>query len=322
MSYKIHTLEKGELITEPGFYNIPLDQHHGQPCDGPSVTSGVLRRMKDHGPSKVWAYHALNPEAWPDEDTQALRLGRAMAALVEGGIEELEKHFMILPDDRPRRPTKDQLRALREGRETATARRSIAFWGEMDRDPRDKLSETEYELICNMGLALAKDPSASAALSGLPEITMAWKDLKTDLWCLARPDNVSFDGSASDYKKVNTGGKPFSQWLVDDRLEFNGYDLQMAFAAEGLEQLTGVWPEVVGLVFQEDKPPFDSILRGIPEEDLRFGQFYNHQSLRRFRECLDSGHWPGPGEHTGSFHRSEKRREAILEEMNVAGVAP
>ena len=23
----------GELITEPGFYNMSLDRHHGQPCD-------------------------------------------------------------------------------------------------------------------------------------------------------------------------------------------------------------------------------------------------------------------------------------------------
>jgi len=320
--HEIRTLTDGDKITEPGFYNISMERHHGQPCDGPSVTSGVLRRMHFHGPSKVWAHHQLNPNAYPDEDSLALRLGRAMAALVEGGTDELDKHFKILPENRPNRPTKAQLRALKEGRETSTARRSIAFWGDMDRDPRDELTESQYDLICRMGLALANDPAASAALSGLPEITMAHYDESTRLWCLSRPDNVSFDSTMSDYKKVNTQGRPFSSWLVDQRIEDHGYDMQMAFAAEAFEALTGQTPSSVGLVFQEDAPPFDVIPRGLEEEDLSIGRFHNRMALTRFRECLDADHWPGPGEHVGNFHRNDERRARIIEEMQIAGTAP
>ena len=43
---EIRTLADDEQITEPGFYAISLDRHHSQPCDGPSVTSGVLRKME------------------------------------------------------------------------------------------------------------------------------------------------------------------------------------------------------------------------------------------------------------------------------------
>ena len=45
MTFEIRTLADGELIAEPGFYNISLDRHHAQPCNGPSVTSGILRKM-------------------------------------------------------------------------------------------------------------------------------------------------------------------------------------------------------------------------------------------------------------------------------------
>tara|TARA_R110000868_G_scaffold237132_9_gene491644 strand:+ start:44049 stop:45017 length:969 start_codon:yes stop_codon:yes gene_type:complete len=322
MTLDFRTLADDEMITEPGFYRISLDRHHNQPCDGPSVTSGVLRRMDKYPPSKTWATHALNADRKPDKDSSALRLGRAMAALVEGGADELMKCFQILPDDKPNRPTRAQFRALAEGRETSAAKRSIAFWSSVDRDGRDVLSETEFELLVNMGGALAQDPAAAYALGGEPEITMAWRDERTGLWCLSRPDNLRADGLLSDFKKVNTQGRPFTGALVDDLIEKHGYFMQMGFAAEGWKVLTGHAPNQVGLVFQEDEPAYDVILREVEEEPLAMGQFLNHRSLLRFSECLDAGRWPGAGEHVGAYQMSEGLRTRILEEMQTAGVAP
>lgn len=322
MTFPIRTLEPGEKIVEPGFYNIPLDVHHSQPCDGPSVTSGVLRRMESHGPSKVWATHQLNPNRFEDTRTDALRLGSAMAAFVEAGIEGLREHYQVLPDNRPDRPTRAQFQALKEGRESAKARASIAFWRDVDRDPRDYVTEAEFEHIAAMGLALAADPSAGAVLGGMPEVTMAAFDETTQLWLLSRPDNVHFDGTMSDYKRVSTQGRPFTGYLVDRRIEDHEYTMQMGFACDVFERLTGIWSDQAGLVFQEDTPPYDVILRPVPEEDLRIGQFLNHQAAIRFRECLDANHWPGPGEHIAPFNRNEKARERLLERMQTAGAAP
>ncbi|MBL4898099.1 MAG: PD-(D/E)XK nuclease-like domain-containing protein [Colwellia sp.] len=322
MTLNIRTLPEGEKITDPGFYNISLDRHHHQPCDGVSVTSGVLRTMEKHGPSKVWATHALNPNRYERKQTDALRLGSAMAAFIEGGLGELGKMYQVLPEDRPQRATSQQLTAIKEGRGSKTANRSIAFWREIDSDPRDNISQTELTLIAEMGLALSNDPSTGAVLGGVPEITMAHFDERTQLWFLARPDNVHPDGSLSDYKKVSTQGRPFTPYLIDGRVEDHGYDMQMGFAAECFEALTGVWSDQCGLVFQEDTAPYDAILRPIPEEDLRIGQFLNRQAAIRFRECLDADHWPGPGEHIAPFHRREDARVALLERMQTAGVAP
>lgn len=319
---EFRTLKPGEKIEENGFYSISLDRHHSQPCVGPSVTSGVLRKMELETPSVVWATSKLNPDPWPSDDSTALMLGRAMAALVEGGSDELKKHYLVADEEWPKKPTAPQIKAYEEGRATEKATESVEWWVKIKEDGRDVLDGAQLEMIMGMGSVLTKDPAACAALDGEPEVTMAYQDEETGLWLLARPDLVSFAGLVSDYKKVNTQGNPFNERLVDKRISKHGYDMQMAFACEVFERLTGGWPELVGLVFQHDKPPHDVILREISEEDLRIGQFRNRRSIQRFRECLDANHWPGPGEHVGIYNRPTYERDRLIEEMQKAGTAP
>ncbi len=314
--FEILDLGPDEAITRPGFYRISMDRHHGQPCDGVSVTSGVLRKMELATPADVWAFHALNPDPWESEDTEALHLGRAMAAFVEGGMAQVEREFLILIGGEPRRPTAAQRRAYeRTGDWSDAARPGAEFWADADAAGKPTLTAKQAKLIASMGRALAADPAAQAVLDGEPEITMAWKDEETDLWFLARPDLVNFDGFVGDYKKVASGGQPFSWRVVDRRIVDHGYDMQLAFAAEVFERLTGFWPDQAAIIAQWDRRPHHIILREIGEEDLRIGQFRNRRSARRFRECLDIGHWPGPGEDIGAFQRPDWHREIMEREM-------
>lgn len=379
MTHPIRTLGPDETISEPGFYQISLDRHHAQPCDGPSVTSGVLRKMELESPADVWAFHMLNPDRWEKPQTAALRLGRAMAAYVEGGMEAVAQHFAVLPEDKPgkptakmledygsgidlscyevlpvdapRRPTSKQIVAVEAGGGTDTAKAAVEFWREaevagksfvtqseidrlhdvknrvefwkaVDADPRDKISAADQKMIEDMGKVLARDPGAVAAMGGIPEVTMAWKDERTGLWLLSRPDTVSFDGMMTDYKKLNTQGRPFNHGLIDRRITEHGYDMQMAFAADVFESLTGNRPEIVAIVGQWDQPPHHVIIREILDEDLRMASFLNRRAIDRFAECLASGYWPGPGDDVGYYRRPEWRRDQILQQMNTEGTAP
>lgn len=321
MTYEIRTLADDELITEPGFYNISLERHHNQPCDGPSVTSGVLRKMILETPADVWAYSKLNPEAYPNPTTAALRMGVAMAMYVEGGKECVLNGFEIHDAPKPRKPTQAQIKAYDNGEPTEAGAASVEYWRKVEESPSAFLEASEFQLICEMGAVLESDPAASAVMDGIPECTMAWRDERTGLWLLARPDTVSFDGSASDYKKMNTQGKPFNYRVVDRRITEHGYSQQMAFAAYVFEKLTGEWPGSVGIVAQWDKPPYHVILREIAEEDLRMAQFRNRQAIDLFAHCLEKEHWPGPGEDVGCYQAPDWLREQILEEMSTAGVA-
>lgn len=318
----IRTLGPDEQITEPGFYNISLDRHHSQPCDGPSVTSGVLRKMELATPADVWAFSLLNPDRWVQEDKTALRLGRAMAAYIEGGIDEVAKHFAVLPADKPNKPTAQQLLAYAEGRATDAGKRCVEFWAAQDKDPRDQITDAQQKMIMDIGSVLASDPMASAVMGGIPEITMAYQDNQTGLWLLARPDTVNFDGTVTDYKKINTQGRPFNYRVVDGRITEHGYDMQLAFAAEVFEALTTQWPSSAGIIAQWDAAPHHVILREIAEEDLRFGQFRNRRAIARFAECLASNHWPGPGDDVGAYQRPQWQRDMLLAEMNTEGTAP
>ena len=320
-THEIRTLGPDEVITEPGFYSMPLDRHHSQPCDGVSVTSGIQRKMELETPADVWAFHMLNPNRYPSEPSAALTLGSAMACMVEGGEDELRKHYMVLPVDKPNKPTAAQIAKFNEGDPSEAGLKSIRFWERIEADPRTELTADQWKMIVDMGEVVRRDPAAAAALGGVPEITMAWKDEVNDLWCLARPDQVNFSGMLSDYKKVATQGRPFKHWICDQRITQHGYDMQMAFAAEGFQRLTGEWPSQVGLVFQCDKPPYSVILRALEDEDLNIGVFRNQRSRRLFRECLDSGNWWGPGVDIGSYQRPDSQRDRLIEEMNIAGVA-
>ncbi|GAA6162604.1 hypothetical protein NBRC116590_03080 [Pelagimonas sp. KU-00592-HH] len=320
-NFEIIELPESEVISEPGFYRISLERHHNQPCDGPSVTSGVLRKMELESPADVWAFHRLNPNRWESKQTDALRLGRAMACFVEGGPELLEEEFRALPENKPKRPTPAQMKAYNEGRGTEAGIRSVEFWANVEADSRDIITEAEWEQLCNMGKVLVADPAASAVMDGVPEVSMAWKDERTGIWCLARPDTVSFSGLVTDYKKMATRGTSFNERLVDHRITQHGYDMQGAFACEGFKQLTDHWPSF-GIIAQWDSPPHHVILREISDEDLRIGAFRNNRALTRVRECLDSGIWPGPGETTGVYRRPDWQREMLLEEMQIEGKAP
>ena len=182
---EIRTLADDEQITEPGFYRISLDRHHAQPCDGPSVTSSVLRKMELQTPADVWAFSLLNPNRYESEDRPALRLGRAMAAYVEGGMGVVSQHFRVLPEDKPRRPTAAQIAAYDAGKASEAAAVSVEFWRDVEADPRDILTDAEQRQIENMGKALALDPAACAVMGGEPEITMAIRDEETGLWILS-----------------------------------------------------------------------------------------------------------------------------------------
>jgi hypothetical protein len=277
----------------------------------------VLRQMELATPADVWAFHQLNPDRWERKESDALRLGVAMALFVEGGAENVLTGFSIHPEDKPRKPTKAQIEAYDEGRATEAGKASVEYWRAVDANPDDYLTAAEFETICTMGAVLARDPAASVVMGGLPEVTMAVQDERTGLWLLSRPDTVSFDGAVTDYKKMNTQGEPFSYRIVDQRITKHAYGMQIGFAASVFEALTGEWPGVAGIVAQSDAPPHHVILREIAREDLEIDNFRNRRAIDRFHECLTSGVWPGPGDDVGAYQRPEWQRTMLLEQMNT-----
>lgn len=333
--FPIYELDDGEKITEPGFYRITLDRHHNQPCDGLCVTSSILRTIELQSLAEVYAFHPLNPDRYEKPETDALREGRAMALLVEGGPDALKEYFTILGPDTPKKPTKPQRAAFeRTGEWSDAAKDGAKFWAEVEASGKSVLKMEDYAQLLAMSLALRRDPGAVATLDGIPELTMAWKDEATGIWLLSRPDMVNFDGFVGDYKKVAAQNRPFNGELVDRRITDHGYDMQLAFAAEVLEKVTGhfgspIWPEQAAILAQSDKVPYHPLVREISQEDLRIGQYRNRSALKLFANAVEQTAklkaqgrdpwqaWPGPGAHSSFYKRPEWQTERLLQRMDV-----
>lgn len=317
---EIIKLGRDDVITEPGFYEMPLEQHHNQPCDGPSVTSGVLRTYWKHGPHKCWSNWSYNPNRKTPNIGTAARMGTAMASMIEGGLQELSQRFVLRDENTPRQPTAAQRAKYEAGEGTEAGIRSCEFWDEAERLGKSELNATELQLIADMSEVLANDPGAKLALEGAPEVTMAWRDEITGLWLLARPDTVNFTGSVTDYKKMNTNGFPFDARLVNQRIEKHGYHMQIAFGAEGMEALTEVKPNFCGLICQEDEPGFDIILHEIDDEALGYGRMQNRYAIDGIARHLEEGSFPSPNEKSGTYMMSDYYRERTEEKLRAAGM--
>lgn len=314
-----------DKITSPGLYRLPLQQHHDQPADGPSVTSSTLRTLSMHGPSKVWATSKLNPYRYPRDDKTAFRLGRAMHCIVEGGWDAVAREFNIFPEDTPKRPTPAQRKAVAEGRGSDAAIRSVSFWDWVeDQEAAGKsfLSDAETTMIAEMGAVIAQTEVAVALLQGLPEITMAAKDDETGLWLLARPDVLTFDGLISDYKKTSTQGRAFDSRHCDRTIMNHRYDMQLEFAADVYKRLTGADPDSLAVIFQEDKPPFDVLVRGIDSDARYYAAAENERARHLFAHCLETGKWPHPEDQIGTFRVPEWYAERMSNDLDRDGKLP
>lgn len=311
---EIRTLLPDEKITEEGLYRMPLARHHAQPCEGISVTSSVLRTIELGSPAAAWDFHMLNPDAYERPERDALKLGTAMHSWVEGGEEAVKRDFIILAPGTPKKPSDRQLNAAAPSKETVEA---IRVWQQIWKRQALRgcpiITQAEFDQIKIMGKALEHDPTALAVLGGEPEITIATFDDETQLWMLSRLDNLTFDGLQSDFKRISTRGRFLTERVCKARIREHRYDMQMAFGAECFWRVTGQWPTDSAIVFQMDVPPFHSHTVAIGRDEIIAGVALNHRAMRIFRECYDSGNWPGPGAVISTFQYSTAEREAFQE---------
>lgn len=153
------------FITEPGIYDIPVEQYHHDPVVGGSLSnSGAKKLMPPSCP-------ALFKE-WRDGGTEhkdAFDFGRATHARVLGAGEPV-----VVVDADDWRSAK-----ARAQRDEARAAGATAILAKDD------------AVIDEMAAKLRAHPIASALLdpdTGKPEQTIVWRDPETGVWCRALVD--------------------------------------------------------------------------------------------------------------------------------------
>jgi hypothetical protein len=155
----------------------------------------------------------------------------------------------------------------------------------------------DAERVADMAAALRAHPIASRVLlpgSGRPEVSLFWHDPEYGVDRRARVDwlrNADDTGRLLlvDYKTTASADPA----AIDRAIGNHGYHLSAAWYRDVLIGLGLATTVPVLLVFQETTPPYLPHVVELGPEWLQTGYDLVHRALTVYRQCVDSGQWPG-----------------------------
>lgn len=274
----------GQKITAPGcFVGMGMSAYHGQPTDGPSVSSSGLRTIWAESPAHFFAKSSLNPNRKAQDDSPAFAVGRLAHKLLLEGREGLADEFAIRPAEWSDWRTK-----------------AAQVWrDEQILAGRTVITEDDLVTVTGMAESLARHPLVKAGiLDGKIERSLIWKDAETGIWIKSRPDVIPNASSVVADLKTTVS-------VTDDALEKSlasyGYNVQASVVGMGLEAVLGLPMEAFALVWVEKTDPFCVRVTQLTPDDIERGRLQVRASLRTMARCLDTGVWPGPGGADASY---------------------
>jgi hypothetical protein len=229
----------------------------------------------------------LDPNRKPREETPAMMIGTAIhAAVLEP--DKFAADYVVLPDDRPRRPTSIQLNAKKPSDETLAA---IDWWDRFTEANTGRVVITgEDYAACQAIAAQVRTHPAARALfrDGKAEQSAFWIDPETKVLCKARPDWM-MPGAILDVKSTeNASLSAFQRSVVSWR-----YHVQAAWYLDGLAQATGERVEAFIFCCFEKKPPYAAAFYYADADMIELGRREYRQALRVYADCLSADKWPG-----------------------------
>lgn len=253
-------------IAGPGVYDMPAEQYHARP----ELSSSGMRALLPPGTPAKFHWDQLTPAEPKDE----FDFGHVAHKLVLGEGEQIE----VLDFDSFR--TAD-----------ARAAKLMAY-----REGKIPILEREFLKAKAMALEVRKHPKAKGLFAyGKPEQSLFWRDAATGIDMRARVDWLREPREGRrlkivDYKTAaRVDPESIRRAIADHGYHQQGATYQEAAIALGL----GDEDTVVTLVFQEKTPPFLVHVVQLHPYDLKLGSARNRRALEIYRECTESGEWPG-----------------------------
>jgi hypothetical protein len=147
----------------------------------------------------------------------------------------------------------------------------------------------EYQSIMTMADALSSHALAMRLLSGgRAEVSAYAVHERTGVLRRCRYDWLGDDGIAVDFKTtVDADPAGFGRTAVNF-----GYAMQAAYYIDVAETL-GEPLRAFAFVNQMKEPPFLVSVCELDAEALAYGRSRNERALEMFRDCMESGIWPG-----------------------------
>lgn len=260
-------------ITEPGVFDLDAATYHNDPVAGGSLSSSGARKLL--APSCPAAF-----KAWRDGGQQrreAFDVGRAAHAEVLGTGDPIA---VIDADDW-------RGKAARAARDEAYAAGYTP------------LLSDQAAAVQAMAEAIRADPDAGpllAAGEGLTEQTLVWHNDETGVTCRAMVDRIAEAWPGDPLTiidlKTTTCAEPGA---IGRSVEKYGYHQQAAWYLDGVRALglDGGLPADFVFVFVEKTPPHLVTTCRLDTEALAWGFTLNRKARDIYRQCTETGRWPG-----------------------------
>jgi len=257
---------------KPGvFHNVPFDDY----AQWAAVNHSILKHFKK---TAAHVYY----EMVTDEETKAKTLGYLV-------------HMAALEPDKYKT---DVAVAPKLDKRTKVGK---AEWARFEKENQGKFlarkedDDTAKGILAN----IEQHPFARELLraKGAEELSLRWIDQATGVLCKGRIDRLTMVGDEAVMVDVKTLGKPASTHNFQQAIQTYDYHGQAAHYLFGLNTLMpdAPIPKAVWLVCETDAPYQIRVFEA-DDEALAIGADEMAKALQRFKECQETGFWPGWGD--------------------------
>jgi PDDEXK-like domain of unknown function (DUF3799) len=266
---------------------VVADMPHEEYLRHPALSaSGAKLLVQPGGPARY-----RHQREHGSEPRRAFDVGHAVHAAVLG-VDPGTELVMCTPTKRNGDPDGDPFPALDyKTRSAQDHRDAIRAAG------RIPVLASDLVLADDMAAALRRHDLASRLLhpdSGRPEVSLFWRDPEHGVDRRCRVDwlrNADTNGRLLlvDYKTCASAAPD----AVDRAIGNYGYHLSGAWYRDLIVGLGLASSVPVVLVFQETSAPYLVHVVELDDQWLRIGEDLTRRALTTFRECTESGRWPG-----------------------------
>jgi hypothetical protein len=280
-------IDDGEMITESGFYRMPIEHYHSQCCAGHSLSSTGIRQIIE-SPAKFWKYSELNPDHEETPEKKAFILGRAAHHLILGEA-DFDKHFIEQPEtlygkkwQANRMDCKEWIAEQKDLGKTVLTPNQV-------KSIRGMAGLLPWQKNCpNSGLANTPLVMQGGLLQGQIECSFIWKH--QGVWLKARPDNIPWD--SDEFNDLKTCGTGISNYDLTKSVGSRGYYVQGALVGMGSSAVLARQMQGFHLIFVEVEDEYSVTVKTIPEEDIILGEEAIHVAVGVFKHCMHNNSWP------------------------------
>jgi ATP-dependent exoDNAse (exonuclease V) beta subunit len=168
-------------------------------------------------------------------------------------------------------------------------------WSEFVAAHKDQeaLTEEEFSRCVRIGRAVHEHPAAAEILEGpgINEASLLWRDEETGVPCKGRLDRlVSYRGRPVIVDVKTTTSAARRDW--ERSVASLAYHEQAAHYLDGASALAPLDRLFLWIVVEQEEPHGVAVYE-IEEAALSQGRDDCHKHLRQYRECLETGLWPG-----------------------------